>query len=134
MIAANSFDSIVCLILCGILTSLSISKAEEEVTGVKKEISWTVGLLIIQNIVGLAAGIAMGTVGWLFKFLNNFKYVMYLRTAFCIMVALGFVFAFELNNFNNATFISCLSFGYTCSRFWGNLKPNKELGTIFWSL
>jgi len=39
-----------------------------------------------------------------------------------------------LNDFSNATFIACLSFGYTCSRFWGKLKPNKELGTIFWAL
>jgi len=76
MIAASSFDNIVCLVLSGILISLSINKAEEEVTGVKKEISWTVGLLIIQNIVGLAAGIAIGFIGWFFKYLNDFKYVI----------------------------------------------------------
>jgi len=57
-----------------------------------------------------------------------------MRSAYCIIIALGFVFAFEMNNFSNATFIACLSFGYTCSRFWGTLKPNKELGNVFWAL
>jgi hypothetical protein len=47
MIAGSTFDNIVCIILFGIVQAVSMSKAQEEITGEKNEIGMTIGMLFI---------------------------------------------------------------------------------------
>lgn len=56
---------------------------------------------------------------------------MKLKAIYCTVVSIAFVIASDLTSFHDAKFIACLSFGYTCFRFWGPQKPSKELGNIF---
>ena len=57
---------------------------------------------------------------------------MWAKAFYCTILGVGFVLAGDMSTFTNSKFIACLSFGYTCFRFWGADKPSKELGTIFW--
>ena len=89
-------------------------------------------MLFIENIAGLVVGVLVGFTSWLFKFINEFKYVMDLKAVYCTIIAVVFVLSSEFSTFSNSKFIACLSFGYTCFRFWGDKKPSKELGIVFW--
>jgi hypothetical protein len=76
----------------------------------------------------------MGCGAWFFKFLPDFKHMIWLKCFYCSVCSVAFVIASDLNNFSNSKFIACLAFGYTCFRFWGDKKPSKEMGFVFWTV
>jgi len=82
--------------------------------------------------VGLAVGVGIGCTAWLFKFINHYKHAIWLKAIYCTAFAIGFTLAGDLSTYSNAKYLACQSFGYVCNRFWGNNKPTKELGTVFW--
>lgn len=65
----------------------------------------------------------MGLIGWFFKFIDDKSYTINIKCAYAIIVSIGLIIASEMSSFSNAKFISCLSFGYTCFRVWGEKKP-----------
>ena len=87
----------------------------------------TIGILFIKNIAGLIAGILLGLLGWLFKFIKKPRVLPYLKTAYCVSCAIAFVVAGGAINFSDGVFIAALAFGYVCNRIWGESKPAKEL-------
>lgn len=74
---------------------------------------------------GMIAGVTMGLIGWIFRLFEHNSYCIYLKAAYCIIMAIGFIIASELSTFKNANFIACLSFGYTSSIVWQGKTPVK---------
>eukprot|EP00347_Sterkiella_histriomuscorum_P005826 403355123 len=132
LIASSTFDNIICLILFGIVNAVAMNEATQEVTGITSDISFAIGMLFVQNIAGLCVGVLVGCTAWFFKFFKTFKHLMWAKAIYCTILGVSFVLAGDMSTFTNSKFIACLSFGYTCFRFWGDLKPSKELGTVFW--
>eukprot|EP00347_Sterkiella_histriomuscorum_P004939 403358501 len=132
MIAASTFDNIICLILFGIVNAVAMNEAQQEIEGISSDISLAIGMLFVQNIAGLCIGVLVGCTSWFFKFFKSFKHLMWAKAVYCTILGVAFILAGDMSTFTNSKFIACLSFGYTCFRFWGADKPSKELGTIFW--
>lgn len=130
MIASGTFENVVCIICFGICKAIGLSKAEEEVTGETKSIAWPIGLLFVQIVTGIGIGALYGLTSWFFKFIMWDK-VIYIKCAYCVLSAILAVVIGELSTFTDAVFIGCIAFGYVCFRFWGEKKPSKELGTVW---
>ena len=45
----------------------------------------------MQLTVGLAAGVTLGLVGWLFKFIERYPYTNFLKCFYCIGGAVGLI-------------------------------------------
>jgi len=67
----------------------------------------------------------MGLFGWILRLFEHKNICIYLKAAYCVILAIGFIIASEISTFKNANFIACLSFGYTCSRVWQGKVPVK---------
>jgi NhaP-type Na+/H+ or K+/H+ antiporter len=128
LIAACTFDNISCLILYGICKTVSFQYAAE-VKGFKdhENPAWAIGSIFVHNVAGIIAGVIMGLVGWLFKFIDHKPFTINLKAAYTIFVAIGLIIASEMSHFKNAKYIACLSFGYTSFRVWGEKKPAKQI-------
>ena len=73
---------------------------------------------------GCIAGVLLGLIGWLFKYISPWRHTIKLKCAYCIAVAIGIIiFTTEEKWASNAKYIACLSMGYTCNRVWGEDKP-----------
>ena len=133
LIASCTFDNITSIILFGVCKTIAFEYAalEKGTTSKNKNIAWSIGSVFVHNIAGIIAGVIMGLIGWLFKFIETKSYCMKLKCAFAILTAIGLVIASELSTFKNAKFIACLSFGYTCFRVWGQNKPAKEMADLW---
>jgi hypothetical protein len=97
-----------------------------------KSMSLAIGMLFVENVAGLIAGIIMGLIGWLFKFITGWKGTIYLKMCYCIGCAIGFVLVGEATHFANSKYIASLTFGYVSYWMWGEDKPSKELGWFWW--
>lgn len=82
-------------------------------------------MILLEIAVGLAVGIGFGFISYLFKFINAWKYQIWLKAAWCISVAIGFVLAADLTGYKEAKYIASLFFGYVSFRLWGTNKPSK---------
>ncbi len=77
---------------------------------------------------GAIAGGILGIIGWLFKYLPKWKYMIYVKATYCVAVAIGIIiFTGSYKWSSNAKYIACLVFGYACYRVWGEERPNKEI-------
>lgn len=94
--------------------------------------SLAIGMLFIDNIVGLAVGIVMGLIGHVFNYFKSWKYSMHLKMWYCIGCDIGFVLVGEQTKHSNSKYIASLAFGYTCYRVWGEDRPTKEIGWFWW--
>lgn len=130
MIAASTFENILAIVIFGIIKGVTFNQIKSEIEGTQDDISLAIGMIIVQNLVGLAGGIIMGLGAWLFKFIKT-KYIMHLKCAYCVVIPVGFIVMFDFTKFNEARFISCFAFGYVCFRFWGNDKPSLFLSKIW---
>jgi len=127
IIAAATFDDILTIINNGICTSIAFTKIDE-ITGEPKEsVAQDILHLFWQVLVGVLVGLGCGCLGWFFKFLSNFKYVMFLKFIWCIIMVFGFPFAADFDGYPHAKFIAALFFGYSSYRVWGEEKPSAEL-------
>jgi len=126
LIAACTFDNIMCLILFGICKTIAFHYAAET-TGTKTQtnLAWAIGSIFVHNIAGIIAGLLMGLLGWFFKFIEHKSYSINLKCAYVLLSSIGLIIASELSTFKNAKYIACLSFGYICFRVWGEKKPAK---------
>ncbi len=46
-------------------------------------------------------------------------------------MAVTFVIASEYSTYTDGKFIACITFGYICFRVWGDDKPMKEVGWVW---
>lgn len=102
LIVTGSFENILSLILFGIVNAIADSQAMSKVTGAESNISMDIGIVFIQMIVGLAVGVAMGFVAWIFRFFETKPYSIYLKGIYCFCVAQGIVMASEFSKNSNA--------------------------------
>lgn len=132
LIASCTFDNITCLILFGVCKTItfqyaSVSKGTEQ----HKNFAWEISSIFVHNIAGVIVGIIMGLTAWFFKFIHHWKSCIYLKAAYAMIIAIGFIIASELSTFKNGKYIACLTFGYVCFRFWGEDKPAKEIASAW---
>jgi NhaP-type Na+/H+ or K+/H+ antiporter len=128
LIAACTFDNITCLILFGVCKTVAFQyAAETKGTKSHSNPAWAIGSIFVHNIAGIIAGVLMGLVGWLFKFIEHKSYSINLKCAYTLIISIGLIIASEESTFKNAKYIACLSFGYTCFRVWGEKKPAKQI-------
>ena len=129
LIASCTFDNILCLILFGICknVAMDIISKSKGVTQSESSFAWSIASVFVENIAGIIAGVFMGFLSWFFKFIESWKYIINLKCAYCLSVAVAFVIAGEESTFHNAKYIACLSFGYVCNRMWGDAKPAKQI-------
>ena len=91
-----------------------------------------IGTLFIDNLIGLAAGIVLGLISYLFNFLKKYNELnMYLKTIYCIGCAILFVLVGEDIKYTNSKYLASLTFGYVSYRMWGEDKPTSELGWVW---
>lgn len=131
MIACCTFENIAAIIFFGICKAIAFSEAQSDITGEPADIGMSIGFLFIHNIAGLGAGIVMGLGAWLFKFIRGWRFEMELKAAYITCTAVSFIIASEFSTFTDSKFIACITFGYVCFRFWGNEKPMKEVGWVW---
>lgn len=131
LIASCTFDNIIGLICFGICKTIVFDYAARAKGEATSDMGLAIGMLFIQNIAGLVAGVIMGLLGWFFKFIQHKSYCLNLKCAYCILIGIGFILAGEFSTFSNAKYIACLSFGYTCFRMWGDHKPAKQIASCW---
>jgi NhaP-type Na+/H+ or K+/H+ antiporter len=128
VIAAGTFDDIICIICFGICETISLSFGG---FSEGSSLGLDIGLLFVANIVGLIIGVVFGLGGWFFKFIKNPRIRMNMKLAYCVFGAISFVIIEEYAMSHDAKYICGLFFGYTLFRVWGDEKPAKEIAW-FW--
>jgi NhaP-type Na+/H+ or K+/H+ antiporter len=95
--------------------------------------AWSMGKIILENICGVFVGVSVGMLGWLFKFISNWRFNMQLKCFYSVVMAFAFVIASELSTFKNSKYLACLSFGYVSFRLWGaNGRPSAQLAVCWY--
>ena len=90
-----------------------------------------IGMVIVKFIVGAVVGIAIGFLGWFFKFIHNKKVSIVLKAVWSVFWALAFTVGSTKSGYTEAKYTAALCFGYVCNRLWGLEKPMKEIA-FFW--
>eukprot|EP00347_Sterkiella_histriomuscorum_P019238 403342411 len=127
LIAAGTFDDIICIICFGICKTILLSQA-----GFTEEsMAMSIGLLFIGNVVALLIGITLGLCGWFLKYIKNAQTRIHMKLCYCIFGAISFVIIEEYAESHDCKYIAGLFFGYTLSRVWGEEKPTKHIAW-FW--
>ena len=129
LIAAATFDNVLGVICFGICNTLTFDYADIDHGQARTQnIPLQIGLLILQNVVGLGLGVSFGLIAWVFKYIQVKWYCIYLKCLYCVLVTIALIIAGELSTFSNAPYIACLAFGHTCYHMWGERhKPTKEI-------
>ena len=133
LVACCTFENIAAIIFFGIWKAVAFSEAEAEagIEGGDSDIGMDILNLLIQNLAGLMVGLIAGFGAYLFKFLKPGQMQMRLKAAYVTLLAVSFIFMSDYFKFTDGKFMSCITFGYVCSRFWGNDKPMKKVGWIW---
>ena len=129
LIAAGTFDDIICIICFGICKTIAYN---DEHMNSDKTMEVAIYILVLENIAGLIAGFIMAMIGSFFKLLPKHWVTMHLKMWYCIGCAILFVNAGEESKWTNSKYIASLTFGYCSYRIWGEDKPSKELGWFWW--
>jgi hypothetical protein len=96
-----------------------------------KSMTSSIGGLFAENAIGLAIGLVMGFIGYVFKYVTNKQANTYLKMIYCLGNAIFFVLSGEKLLYPNAKYIASLTFGYISLRMWGEENPSYQLGW-FW--
>jgi hypothetical protein len=93
MIAAGTFDDILCIIIFGIVSTIAFMGVEgASGEGKKSNPGKDIGMIIVEILTGLGVGILTGLCSWFFKFIPpSFKYIMWAKAVWCITMATLFV-------------------------------------------
>lgn len=128
LIAAGTFDDIVCIICFSICKTIVLSDAGFN-SG--QSMGFAIGMLFVSFIVALVVGVAMGLFGWFFNFIKNPTIRIYAKLGFCVFGAISFVIIEEYAGTKDTKYMAALFFGYTNFRVWGQDKPAKHIAW-FW--
>ena len=113
IIAAGTFDDILCIILFGIFASLSYFGTGG--VGHKDEsMGHKVGMIIAEIVAGFGAGFITGFFGWLFRFTKTWKSNHFLKAFYIVSVAILLTVASELSGYKSSKYIAALTCGYIC--------------------
>jgi hypothetical protein len=71
LIAACTFDNIVCLILFGVCKTIAFEyeKQKHGKESSQSTFAWNMSSIFVHNLAGIIAGVIMGLLGWLFKYI-----------------------------------------------------------------
>ncbi len=129
LIAACTFDNIICLILFGICKTVAFEYAAERKHLVSKNsnVAWSIGKIFVHNLAGVALGFFLGSFGWVLKCIKHKIICLWIKCIYCIISAIIIVVAAELTHYTNGKYIACLTLGYTCFRIWGDEKPSVQI-------
>jgi len=92
LIAAGTFDDIICIICFGICKTIAYN---DENLSSDKTLEVAIYILILENIAGLVVGFVMAMIGSFFKLLPKHWVTMHLKMWYCILCAIAFVNAGE---------------------------------------
>ncbi|CDW89456.1 mitochondrial sodium hydrogen exchanger nha2 [Stylonychia lemnae] len=129
LIAAGTFDDIICIICFGICKTIAYNDGK---MSSDKTLEVAIYVLILENIAGLVVGFIMAMVGNIFRLFPKTWVTMHLKMWYCIACAIAFVIAGEQSKWTNSKYIASLTFGYCSYRVWGEDKPTRELGWFWW--
>ncbi|CDW72201.1 mitochondrial sodium hydrogen exchanger 9b2 [Stylonychia lemnae] len=129
LIAAGTFDNIICILCFGICKTIAYSH-HSMTTG--KSLSQYIVFLFFENLIGFIAGFCLAMVGIVFNKMEHKPLTVNLKMWYCIFCAIFFVVVGEETGFANSKFIASLTFGYCSYRVWGEEKPHKEIGIAWW--
>ena len=87
LIAAGTFDDIICIILFSVCKTVALHNGGFDAPG--SSMSWAIGYLFVQNIVAYFIGMALGLMGWVFKFIKDEYTRLLVKAAWLIICALG---------------------------------------------
>jgi NhaP-type Na+/H+ or K+/H+ antiporter len=68
LIAAGTFDDIICIIVFSICKTVALQTAG---FNGDSSLAWAIGYLFVQNIISLLIGVILGLMGWVFKFIKD---------------------------------------------------------------
>jgi hypothetical protein len=121
LIAACTFDNIICLILFGICKTVAFEHAAERKHLVSKNsnVAWSIGKIFVHNLAGVGLGLVLGSFGWALKLIKHKMIGLWIKCIYCVISAIIIVVAAELSHYTNGKYIACLTLGYTCFRIWG---------------
>lgn len=130
LIAASSFDDIIAITVFGIFLTVAFNEAPGGVAEEKDSIGFEVLMNLVQILVGLIIGLA---VGWCMKIFNRWKpeKTRWWKFAVTLFMGVAVPIVAELSTFHESKFICIIFFGYMCFRVWGHDKPEEELGLIW---
>ena len=130
LIAAGTFDDILCIIFFQICKAVAFSDYNM-LSG--QPMSQAVGMVFLENAVGLVVGLVMGVIGLVFNKVPHPTLQMHLKMWYCIGLAIAYInLGTTYSSFSDTKYIASLTTGYVCSRVWGDAKPTKELGYFWW--
>jgi len=92
LIAAGTFDDIICIICFGICKTIAYS---DENLSSDKTLEVAIYILILENIAGIVVGFVIAMIGSFFKLLPKYWVTMHLKMWYCILCAIAFVNAGE---------------------------------------
>lgn len=110
LIAAGTFDDIICIICFGICKTIVLNEGG---FGDGESMGLAIGLLFIGNIVGLIIGIILGLFGWFLRFIKNDALRVSMKLIYCIFGAISLVIIEEYAESHDCKYIAGLFFGYT---------------------
>jgi hypothetical protein len=116
LIAAGTFDDIICIICFSICKTVSLYYGGFSGGG---SLAWVITYLFVQNIISFFIGVSLGLMGWVFKYIHNKDVRLFVKLIWVISVAIGLTAMEWGAQSNEAKYIAALFFGYTSYRLWG---------------
>ncbi|CDW88253.1 mitochondrial sodium hydrogen exchanger 9b2 [Stylonychia lemnae] len=131
LIVAGIFEDTHCIIFFGICQTIAYYQNSMQTT---QSYGLTIGLLFVDNLIGIAVGILLGLSGLIFRCLCQNNLTQYIKLCFVVICCIGIGVSGEESSFINAKYITSLTFGITLQRTWGQSRPINELKWFQWCL
>ena len=95
MIAAGTFDDIICILIFGIVSTITFISVEGTHGTGKKSPGYKIGIIFVEIVVGGVIGVLLGLCGWFFKYIKHWKCQLHLKAIWCIAVAVADIVAVQ---------------------------------------
>jgi hypothetical protein len=98
LIAACTFDNIICLIMFGVCKTITFEHAAE-IKGLGSKntnVAWSIGKTFVHNLAGVGLGFVLGLFGWALKFIKHKMIGLWIKCIYCIIASIIIVVAAEL--------------------------------------
>lgn len=122
LIASGSLEDALMITLFGICTTIGWNTSNVS----DSSLGMIVGKNIYELAGGIAAGVILGLIMYIFK-KTNAK----VKCALTFTLAILFTIVCEIIKAKQSKYVGVIAYGYVCFRVWGNEKPKKELAYIW---